>query len=178
MGNFWQIMTTLGAGDAANKASKAAEEAKKLRELQAQQNEIAQQRLEETRQHNQEMLALQKEQLKLASMTDAQKLKYQKQKAKEIDNEKKIEELFGNFDPFDPTVLKAIDVSIEKGLFSTAFLQTYLGIGHSVVQTFAIWFEEFEVIEPVSGNKAPRKVLINSLDEYKSAVEEYIKKNL
>ncbi|MBR3132158.1 hypothetical protein IKG33_01995 [Candidatus Saccharibacteria bacterium] len=171
MGNFWQVLTTLGAGSASVEAGRAADETKKL-------NELKMQELEENKRHNQEMLELQKEQLKLASMTDAQKLKYQKQKAKEIDNEKKIEELFGNFDPFDPIVLKAIGASIEKGLFSTAFLQTYLGIGHSVVQAFAVWFEEFEVIEPVSGNKAPRKVLINSLDEYKSAVEEYIKKNL
>ena len=121
MANFWQVLTALSSGSASVEAGRAADETKKL-------NELKTQELEETKRHNQEILELQKEQLKLASMTDAQKLKYQKQKAKEIDNEKKIEELFGNFDPFDPTVLKAIGEAsrdstglgaLEEGLISS-----------------------------------------------------------
>lgn len=177
MGRFLQVLTMLGAGDAANKAGKAAEETKKLRELQAEQNAIAQQEAEEMKRHNQEMLELQKEQVKLAGMTDKQKLKYQKEKAEEEKAVKATEELFGNFDPFDPIVLKAIGISIEKGAFSTALLQTYLGRGHSFVTALSIWFEEFGVIGPFNGNR-PREVLINSMDEYKYAVEQYVENNL
>ena len=69
------------------------------------------------------------------------------------------------FDPQDPVVRKAVELSIAKGKFSTAMLQTYLGKGHGFVSGLAIWFEEIGVIGPQNGNK-PRDVLITSLDEF------------
>ena len=69
------------------------------------------------------------------------------------------------FDPNDPIVRKAVEISISKGKFSTAMLQTYLGKGHGFVSGLAIWFEEIGVIGPQNGNK-PRDVLITSLDEF------------
>ena len=69
------------------------------------------------------------------------------------------------FDPQDPTVRKAVEISLSKGKFSTAMLQTYLGKGHGFVSGLAIWFEEIGVIGPQNGNK-PRDVLISSMDEF------------
>ena len=69
------------------------------------------------------------------------------------------------FDPQDPVVRKAVELSIAKGKFSTAMLQTYLGKGHGFVSGLAIWFEEIGVIGPQNGNK-PRDVLITSMDEF------------
>ena len=69
------------------------------------------------------------------------------------------------FDPQDPLVRKAVEISLNKGKFSTAMLQTYLGIGHGYVSGLAIWFEEIGVIGPQNGNK-PRDLLITSLEEF------------
>ncbi|MBQ9017704.1 DNA translocase FtsK 4TM domain-containing protein [Candidatus Saccharibacteria bacterium] len=69
------------------------------------------------------------------------------------------------FDPQDPLVRKAVEISLNKGKFSTAMLQTYLGKGHGYVSGLAIWFEEIGVIGPQNGNK-PRDLLITSLDEF------------
>lgn len=69
------------------------------------------------------------------------------------------------FDPQDPIVRKAVEISLSKGKFSTAMLQTYLGKGHGFVSGLAIWFEEIGVIGPQNGNK-PRDLLISSLDEF------------
>ena len=69
------------------------------------------------------------------------------------------------FDPQDPVVRKAVEISLAKGKFSTAMLQTYLGKGHGFVSGLAIWFEEIGVIGPQNGNK-PRDLLISSLDEF------------
>lgn len=69
------------------------------------------------------------------------------------------------FDPEDPIVHKAIEISLAKGKFSTAMLQTYLGKGHGFVADLAIWFEEIGVIGPEKGNK-PRDLLISSMDEF------------
>lgn len=69
------------------------------------------------------------------------------------------------FDPNDPVVRKAIEISLSKGKFSTAMLQTYLGKGHGFVSGLAIWFEEIGVIGPQNGNK-PRDLLISSLEEF------------
>ena len=69
------------------------------------------------------------------------------------------------FDPNDPVVRKAVEISLSKGKFSTAMLQTYLGKGHGFVSGLAIWFEEIGVIGPQNGNK-PRELLISSLDEF------------
>lgn len=69
------------------------------------------------------------------------------------------------YDPNDPVVRKAVEISITKGKFSTAMLQTYLGKGHGFVSGLAIWFEEIGVIGPANGNK-PRDILISSMDEF------------
>lgn len=69
------------------------------------------------------------------------------------------------FDPQDPIVRKAVEISLSKGKFSTAMLQTYLGKGHGFVSGLAIWFEEIGVIGPQNGNK-PREILISSLEEF------------
>ncbi len=69
------------------------------------------------------------------------------------------------FDPQDPIVRKAVEISLSKGKFSTAMLQTYLGKGHGFVSGLAIWFEEIGVIGPQNGNK-PRDVLISSIEEF------------
>ncbi|MBR2998528.1 DNA translocase FtsK 4TM domain-containing protein [Candidatus Saccharibacteria bacterium] len=69
------------------------------------------------------------------------------------------------FDPSDPLVRKAVEISLSKGKFSTAMLQTYLGKGHGFVSGLAIWFEEIGVIGPQNGNK-PRDLLISSLEEF------------
>ena len=69
------------------------------------------------------------------------------------------------FDPQDPIVRKAVEISLAKGKFSTAMLQTYLGKGHGFVSGLAIWFEEIGVIGPQNGNK-PRDLLITSMEEF------------
>ncbi len=69
------------------------------------------------------------------------------------------------FDPNDPIVRKAVEISLNKGKFSTAMLQTYLGKGHGFVSGLAIWFEDIGVIGPQNGNK-PRELLISSLEEF------------
>ena len=69
------------------------------------------------------------------------------------------------YDPNDPTVRKAIEITLKQGKFSTASLQTWLGKGHGFVAGLAIWLEEIGVIGPQNGNK-PREVLISSMDEF------------
>ncbi len=69
------------------------------------------------------------------------------------------------FDPNDPVVRKAVEISLSKGKFSTAMLQTYLGKGHGFVSGLAIWFEEIGVIGAQNGNK-PRELLISSMEEF------------
>ena len=80
-----------------------------------------------------------------------------------------IGDLGRKYDPNDPIVRKAVEISISKGKFSTAMLQTYLGKGHGFVSGLAIWFEEIGVIGPQNGNK-PRDMLIKSLDEFDQLV--------
>ena len=69
------------------------------------------------------------------------------------------------FDPTDPVVRKAIEITLNQGKFSTASLQAWLGKGHGFVAGLAIWLEEINVIGPQNGNK-PREVLINSMEEF------------
>lgn len=73
------------------------------------------------------------------------------------------------FDPNDPIVRKAVEISLNKGKFSTAMLQTYLGKGHGFVSGLAIWFEDIGVIGPQNGNK-PRELLISSMEEFDQIV--------
>ena len=69
------------------------------------------------------------------------------------------------YDPNDPTVRKAVEITLKQGKFSTASLQTWLGKGHGFVAGLAIWLEQIGVIGPQNGNK-PREVLITSMDEF------------
>jgi len=69
------------------------------------------------------------------------------------------------YDPTDPVVRRAVEISLSKGKFSTAMLQTYLGKGHGFVSGLAIWFEEIGVIGAANGNK-PRDLLISSMEEF------------
>ena len=69
------------------------------------------------------------------------------------------------YDPNDPIVRKAVEITLKQGKFSTASLQTWLGKGHGFVAGLAIWLEEIGVIGPQNGNK-PREVLISSMDEF------------
>ena len=75
------------------------------------------------------------------------------------------------FDPQDPTVRQAIEITLNKGKFSTAMLQTYLGKGHGFVSGLAIWLEEIGVIGPQNGNK-PRDVLISSMEEFDALAQQ------
>ncbi len=69
------------------------------------------------------------------------------------------------FDPNDPIVRKAVEITLRNGKFSTASLQTWLGKGHGFVSGLAIWLEEIGVIGPAQGHK-PRDVLISSMEEF------------
>ena len=69
------------------------------------------------------------------------------------------------YDPNDPIVRKAVEITLKQGKFSTASLQTWLGKGHGFVAGLAIWLEEIGVIGPQNGNK-PREVLITSMEEF------------
>ena len=74
------------------------------------------------------------------------------------------------YDPNDPLVRKAVEISLKNGKFSTASLQTWLGKGHGFVAGLAIWFEEIGVIGPSNGNK-PREMLISSMEEFDQIVD-------
>ena len=76
-----------------------------------------------------------------------------------------LEGLGRRYSADDPLVRKAVEISLNKGKFSTAMLQTYLGKGHGFVSGLAIWFEEIGVIGEANGNK-PRDVLIHSMEEF------------
>ena len=76
-----------------------------------------------------------------------------------------IGDLGRRYDPNDPVVRKAIEVTLRNGKFSTASLQTWLGKGHGFVSGLAIWLEEIGVIGPANGHK-PREVLIHSMEEF------------
>ena len=80
-----------------------------------------------------------------------------------------IGDLGRKYDPNDPLVRKAVEISIKNGKFSTASLQTWLGKGHGYVAGLAIWFEEIGVIGPPNGNK-PREVNIQSMEEFDEIV--------
>ncbi|MBQ3970480.1 MAG: hypothetical protein II685_08380, partial [Clostridia bacterium] len=65
----------------------------------------------------------------------------------------------------DPLVRRAVEITLQKGSFSTASLQTYLGKGHGFVSGLAIWLEEIGAIGPANGNK-PRDLLISSMEDF------------
>ncbi len=76
-----------------------------------------------------------------------------------------IGDLGRRYNPNDPIVRKAIEITLRNGKFSTASLQTWLGKGHGFVSGLAIWLEEIGVIGPAQGHK-PRDVLISSMEEF------------
>ena len=177
MANIWQILTTVGVGDTANKAGEIAKDTEELKELQHQQNAITQEGVEEAKKHNRELIELQKEQLKVAAMTNKQKLEYQKQKAEEERLQEKRYHILEDFNPYDPIVLKALNISLRNGKFSTALLQTYLNQNHNYVTKIGVWFEKFGVIGP-SNDKKPRDMLIYSEEEYEEKIQSYIEKEM
>jgi S-DNA-T family DNA segregation ATPase FtsK/SpoIIIE len=69
------------------------------------------------------------------------------------------------FDPQDPLVRRAVQISIESGKFSTSNLQTYLGKAHGFVSGLALWLYSIGVIGEPNG-KQPRDVLISSMEEF------------
>ena len=80
-----------------------------------------------------------------------------------------IGDLGRKYDPNDPIVRKAVEITLSKGKFSTAMLQTYLGKGHGFVSGLAIWLEQIGAIGEANGNK-PREVLISSMEEFDELV--------
>ena len=76
-----------------------------------------------------------------------------------------------SFNPMDPVVRRAVEVTLAKGKLSTANLQVYLSKGHAYVNRLAIWFEQIGVIGPANGNK-PRDLLITSMEEFDEKARE------
>lgn len=69
------------------------------------------------------------------------------------------------FDPNDPLVRKAVEISLAGGKFSTGMLQTRLSKGHGWVSGLGYWLEDIGVVGPTRGTK-PRELLISSMDEF------------
>ena len=69
------------------------------------------------------------------------------------------------FDPNDPLVRKAVEISISNGKFSTGMLQTRLSKGHGWVSGLGYWLEDIGVVGPTQGTK-PRDLLITSMEEF------------
>ena len=69
------------------------------------------------------------------------------------------------FDPNDPFVRQAVQLSINAGRFATSHLQANMRKGHGWVAGLAIWLEQIGVIGPINGTK-PREVLITSMEEF------------
>ena len=69
------------------------------------------------------------------------------------------------FDPNDPLVRKAIEISINNGKFSTGALQSRLSKGHGWVSGLGYWLEDIGVVGPTRGTK-PRDLLISSMEEF------------
>ena len=76
-----------------------------------------------------------------------------------------MEGLGRTFDPGDPLVRKAIEISLNNGKFSTGALQSRLSKGHGWVSGLGFWLEDIGVVGPVNGNK-PRDLLITSMEEF------------
>ena len=69
------------------------------------------------------------------------------------------------FDPNDPLVRKAVEISLNGGKFSTGMLQTRLSKGHGWVSGLGYWLEDIGVVGPTRGTK-PRDLLISSMEEF------------
>lgn len=70
------------------------------------------------------------------------------------------------YSPYNPDVRKAVEVIIKKGKFSTAYLQARLGKGNAFVSGLGVWLADVGVIEQPDGSNRPRKVLIQTMDEF------------
>lgn len=172
------MITALGVGDTARKAGKAAREAEEIKKLQAKSNAIVQHGIEEAGRQHEEIVELQKEQIKVTAMNDAQKMEYQKQKAIEEELQRKTDAMLTlNYTFNEPAARKAVEISINKGKFSAAMLQTYLGKSFAYVATLANNLEQAGIIGPQINNK-PRDMLVFSMDEYDLKIEEYIKEQI
>lgn len=71
------------------------------------------------------------------------------------------------FDPSDPLVRRAVEISLAGGKFSTGMLQTRLSKGHGWVSGLGYWLEDIGVVGPTRGTK-PRELLISSMEEFDS----------
>ena len=71
------------------------------------------------------------------------------------------------FDPNDPLVRRAVEISLAGGKFSTGMLQTRLSKGHGWVSGLGYWLEDIGVVGPTQGTK-PRDLLISSMEEFDS----------
>ena len=69
------------------------------------------------------------------------------------------------FDPNDPLVRRAVEISLAGGKFSTGMLQTRLSKGHGWVSGLGYWLEDIGVVGPTRGTK-PRDLLITSMEEF------------
>ncbi len=69
------------------------------------------------------------------------------------------------FDPNDPLVRKAVEISLNNGKFSTGMLQTRLSKGHGWVSGLGFWLEDIGVVGPTRGTK-PRELLIQSMEQF------------
>ncbi len=74
------------------------------------------------------------------------------------------------FDPQDPLVRKAVEISINNGKFSTGMLQTRLSKGHGWVSGLGYWLEEIGAVGPTQGTK-PRELLISSMEQFDELAE-------
>lgn len=73
------------------------------------------------------------------------------------------------FDPQDPLVRKAVEISLSNGKFSTGMLQTRLSKGHGWVSGLGYWLEEIGAVGPTQGTK-PRELLISSMEDFDALV--------
>lgn len=79
----------------------------------------------------------------------------------------------GLFSPQDPIVRKAVAVSIQKGKYSTAMLQTFLGKRRDYIDELTFWLEDVGIIGPQDGKK-PRDLLIRSMADFDKKAEQYL----
>ena len=70
-------------------------------------------------------------------------------------------------------VRKAVEISLENGKFSTAFLQKQLSKGHGYVSKMALCLEKNGIIGPKNNQNKPRDLLIKSMEEFDEKMDGY-----
>ena len=97
--------------------------------------------------------------------------------ANESEDDTNSEDIYGEYNPNDPIIRKAIEISIAKRCFSKAMLQTYLGKDRNYILNLATWLEGLGIIAPQNDNK-PQDILIGSLEEFDAIVDQAVKEAL